>query len=166
MEFSTVFADIAEQEAEVLVNAAETNLQMEGAVADALRSAANGPIAETAQAEAPLSLGSVAVTEAYDLAATYLIHAVATPSYGSHQASAASIRAATNAALSEADRLGCQSLVLPVIGTGTAGFEFKQGAHVVCKAIAEHEPSSLEDARVITNIEQEYDYLTRIAANI
>lgn len=166
MEFSIVFDDIAEQEADALVNAAETSLEMEGAVADALQSAANGPITETAQSEAPLPLGSVAVTEAYDLDATYLIHAAATPSYGSSQASAASIRAATNAVLSEAEQLGCQSLVMPVIGTGTAGFEFKEGAHIVCKAIAAHESSSLDDVQVITNIEQEHDYLKRIAANI
>jgi O-acetyl-ADP-ribose deacetylase (regulator of RNase III) len=55
---------------------------------------------------------------------------------------------------------------MPVIGTGTAGFEFKKGAHIVCKAIAAHESSSLDDVQVITNIEQEHDYLKRIAANI
>ncbi|QIO25459.1 macro domain-containing protein [Haloarcula sp. JP-L23] len=166
MEFSIVFDDIAQQEADSLVSAAETSLQMEGAVADALRSAATGSIADTAASEAPLPLGAIAVTDAPGLNAAYLIHAAATPSYGSGQASAASIRAATSAALAEAERLDCESLVLPVIGTGTAGFEFKEGAHIICELISEYDPTTLEDVRVITNVEQEYNYLERIAANV
>ncbi|MBX0298046.1 macro domain-containing protein [Haloarcula nitratireducens] len=165
MDFSIVYDDIAQQTADVLVSAATTNLQMDGAVADTLQTAATGPLTEAAAAEAPVALGDVAVTDAYGLDAEYVIHAAATPSYGSQQASGASIRAATKAALSTADSLDCESLVIPVIGTGTAGFEFTDGARIVCDVVSGYESSSLVDVRLITNLEQEYDYLERIVSS-
>lgn len=164
MEFSVVYDDIAEQEADFLVSAAETNLQMRGAVAEALRSAGSESLASAAQSESPVPLGEVAVTDAYDLDADYVIHAAATPSYGSQQASAASIRGATQSTLSAAEELDGSSLVIPVIGTGTAGFEFKEGAHIVCEVVSEHDATTLDDVCIITNSEKEFSSLTRIAA--
>ncbi|MDS0261036.1 macro domain-containing protein [Haloarcula sp. S1CR25-12] len=164
IKFSLVYDDIAEQEADFLVSAAETNLQMRGAVAEALRSAGGESHASAAQSESPVPLGEVAVTDACDLDAEYVIHAAATPSLSSQQASAASIRGATRSTLSAADELDGASLVIPVIGTETAGFEFKEGTHIVCEVVREHDTTTLDDVRIITNSEKEFSGLTRIAA--
>lgn len=67
MEFSVIQGDIANQEADGLVNAAGTSLQMGSGVAGALRRDANGPFNEEAVSKGPIDLGGVAVTDAYDL---------------------------------------------------------------------------------------------------
>lgn len=166
MDFSIVYDDIAEQEADFLVNAAETNLEMKGSVAQALRGVGGEALESAVQSEAPVPLGEVVVTEAYGLNADYIIHAAATPSYASKQASAASIRGATQSTLATAEQLEGSSLVIPVIGTGTAGFEFKEGAHIVCEVVSEHNSTSLDDVSIITNSEREFSSLNRIAAMV
>ena len=79
------------------------------------------------------------------------------PHYGNGTATAESIRQATRNALDKADELGCQSLAIPILGTGAAGFGFEEGAQLVCGAIRECEPSSLTDVRVIAYSPEEYE---------
>lgn len=67
MEFDVVQGDIAQQSADVLVNAAGTSLQMGSGVAGALRRGAGEAISDEAVAEGPVDIGDVAVTDAYDL---------------------------------------------------------------------------------------------------
>lgn len=163
MEFSVVEGDIAAQSADALVSAAETSLEMEGEVAGAIRHGADGPIEDDAKANAPIGLGEVAVTDAYDLDAEYVIHAAAVPSFGGGRASAASIRASTQNALRRADSLECESLAIPIIGTGAQNYRFKDGARIICEVIADFEPEYLSDVRVIAYREEKYDYVVRIA---
>lgn len=166
MEFSVVQGDIAEQSADALVSAAETSLDMENGVAAALRRGAEGSIEAEAASKGPIGLGGVAVTDAYTLDAEYVIHAAAMPQFGSGQASAASIRAATKNALRQADALECESIVLPILGTGAANFGFKEGGHIICTVVDNYEPSSLSDVRLIAHTELQEDLLRRIAAAV
>jgi O-acetyl-ADP-ribose deacetylase (regulator of RNase III) len=135
MEFTVIQGDIATQQADALVNAAGTSLQMGSGVAGALRRGANGPINDVAVSKGPVDLGEVAVTDAYDLDAEYVIHAAAMPHYGDGQATAESIRDATRRSLEKADELGCESVVIPILGTGAASFDFETGAQLVCEAV-------------------------------
>src|SRR6056297_889718 len=125
--------DIATQQADALVNAAGTSLKMGSGVAGALRRGAGGDINAEAMANGPVDLGAVAVTDAYDLDAEYVIHAAAMPHYGDGQATTESIREATRNTLEKADELGCESLVMPILGTGVAGFAFERGAELICE---------------------------------
>lgn len=163
MEFTVVQGDIAGQSADVLVNAAGTSLQMGSGVAGALRRGANGPINEEAVSKGPVDLGEVAVTDAYELDAEYVIHAAAMPHYGDGRATAESIRDATRNTLKKADELGYESIVVPILGTGAAGFDFETGAQLVCEEIWSYEASSLADIRVIAYSEQEYKTVSEIA---
>ncbi|WP_251343039.1 macro domain-containing protein [Haloplanus halophilus] len=163
MEFTVVQGDIAAQSADALVNAAGTSLRMGSGVAGALRRGANGPINEDAVSKGPIDLGAVAVTDAYDLDADHVIHAAAMPHYGDGRATVESIREATRNALERADELGCESLVVPVLGTGAAGFDFERGAELVCGVIRDYEPTTLDDVRVIAYSEDDYGTLERIA---
>ncbi|ELY49097.1 Appr-1-p processing protein [Natronorubrum bangense JCM 10635] len=95
----------------------------------------------------PIDLGAVAVTDAYDLDATYVIHAAAMPHYGDGRATEQSIRDATRRSLEKADELDCESIVIPILGTGAAGFEFRDGARLVCEEIWNYDPSTITDAR-------------------
>src|SRR6056297_61924 len=120
MEFTTIQGNIAAQSADALVNAAGTSLRMGSGVAGALRQAAGDELNEAAMDEGPVDLGEVAVTDAFDLDASYVIHAAAMPHYGDGKATEASIRTATGNALVRADERGCQSLVVPALGCGVA----------------------------------------------
>lgn len=166
MEFTVIQGDIASQSADVLVNAAGTSLQMGSGVAGALRRGANGPINEEAISKGSIDLGDIAVTDAYDLTAEYVIHAAAMPHYGNGRATAESIREATQNALKKAEELECESLVIPILGTGAAGYSFEDGAQVVCEAVQNYESTTLADVRVIAYSQNEYETLERIAEAI
>ena len=153
--------DIAQQSADALVNAANTGLEMGSGVAGALRRAGGETLNDEAVSEGPIDLGGVAVTDAYDLDAEYVIHAAAMPPGG--KATERSIRDATLHALETADDLQCESIVLPAIGCGVAGFDFEEGVHIICETIQEYDPYYLEDVTLIAYSDDEFDEMERIA---
>jgi len=164
MEFSVVQGDIAKQRADVLVNAAGTSLRMGSGVAGALRRGAGEEINEEAMSKGPVDLGEVAVTDAYDLDAGYVIHAAAMPHYGDGQATEGSIRAATRNAVRRADELGAKSIVLPALGCGVAGFPLEEGARVICEEVAAHDAASLSDVRLIAYSDSEFETIRAVAS--
>lgn len=166
MDYTVIQGDIAAQSADALVNAAGTSLEMGSGVAGALRRTANGPINEDAVSKGPVELGEVAVTDAYDLNADHVIHAAAMPHYGDGRATRDSIRQATRNALTSADNLGCRSVVIPVLGTGAAGFDFETGAELVCTEIGQHEPDTLAEVRVIAYGEDAYETLQAVSSRL
>jgi O-acetyl-ADP-ribose deacetylase (regulator of RNase III) len=163
MEFTVIQGDIAEESADALVNAAGTSLQMGSGVAGALRRVGGEALNDAAVHKAPVDLGGVAVTNAYALDAEYVVHAAAMPHYGDGRATAESIRRATRNALEAADERGCESLVIPALGCGVAGFDLEEGARIIAGEILAFEPSSLSDVRVIAYEDDEYDTINRVA---
>jgi O-acetyl-ADP-ribose deacetylase (regulator of RNase III) len=166
MEFTTIRGDIADQSADALVNAAGTSLRMGSGVAGALRRAAGEELNEAAVAEGPVELGAAVVTDAFDLDARYVVHAAAMPHSGDGRATEESVREATRNALRAADEHGCRSLVVPVLGTGAAGFPFEQGARIVCETIQDYEPTTLSDVRVVAYADDEYERLAAVARDL
>ncbi|MXV62262.1 Appr-1-p processing protein [Natronorubrum sp. JWXQ-INN-674] len=157
MEFDVVQGDIAAQSADALVNAAGTSLEMGSGVAGALKRGAGAGINEEATEKGPVDLGKVAVTDAYDLDAEYVIHAAAMAHYGSGEATRESIRDATRNALERADELGCRSLVIPALGCGVAGFDLVTGAELIGEEIGRYEPETLAEIRFIAYSDDEYE---------
>ena len=166
MDFRVIRGDIAAQSADVLVNAAGTSLEMGSGVAGALRRGAGPEINEAATAKGPVELGEVAVTEGYDLDAEYVVHAAAMPHYGDGQATAESIREATRNALERADGLGAESLVIPALGCGVAGFDLAEGARIICAELDRFEPESLADVRFIAYSDEEVGTVRRVAEDV
>lgn len=166
MEFEVVRGDIAAESADALVNAAGTSLQMGSGVAGALRRGAGGEINQEAVSKGPVDLGAVAVTDAYDLDTKHVIHAAAMPHYGSGEATAESIRSATRNSLERADELGCESLVLPALGCGVAGFDLAEGARIIAEEIDAYVPDSLEDVRFIAYSDGEYETVQRVTDDV
>ena len=164
MEFEVIQGDIATQSADVLVNAANTSLRMGSGVAGALKRAAGSGLNDEAVSKGPVDLGGVATTDAYDLDATYVIHAAAMPPGGS--STAESIRDATRNALVEADDLDCESLVLPAIGCGIAGFDFEEGVRIICETISDFDATKLSDARLIAYSDEDYERIRRVAGEV
>lgn len=157
MDVTAIQGDIAEQSADVLVNAAGTSLTMGTGVAGALLDAANGPIEQDAVAERPIERGEVVVTDAYDLDAEYVLHAAAMSHSGPHPiATEESVRAAARRSLETADTVGAESIVLPLLGCGAGGFPTREGARFVCEEIRDYRPDDLSEARVIGYTDREY----------
>jgi O-acetyl-ADP-ribose deacetylase (regulator of RNase III) len=166
MEFRVVQGDIASQSADALVNAAGTSLRMGSGVAGALRRGAGPGIDDEAVSKGPVELGAVAVTGAYDLDAEYVIHAAAMPHYGDGQATRESIRDATRNALAAAEERGCESLVIPALGTGVAGFDLAAGARIVCEVVDAHDPTTLSDVRFIAYSDEAYETVSAVANDV
>ncbi|USZ69728.1 macro domain-containing protein (plasmid) [Halorussus salilacus] len=166
MEFTVIQGDIARQRADVLVNAAGTSLRMGSGVAGALRRTAGEELNEEAMAKGPVDLGEVAVTDAYDLDAEYVVHAAAMPHYGDGRATAESIREAARNALDAADGRGAESVVVPALGCGVAGFDLREGARIICEEIADFDPESLEDAGFVAYADDEYETVRAVADEV
>ncbi len=166
MDFTVVQGDIAEQDADALVNAAGTSLKMGSGVAGALRRGAGPEINREAVSKGPVDLGGVAVTDAYDLDAEVVVHAAAMPHYGDGKATEESIRDAARNALAAADERGCESLVIPALGCGVAGFDLREGARLIAEEIDAYEPSSLEDVRFIAYGGDEYETVRHAAEGV
>jgi O-acetyl-ADP-ribose deacetylase (regulator of RNase III) len=166
MEFSTIQGDIAAESADALVNAAGTSLRMGSGVAGALRRGGGEALGDAAVAAGPVDLGGVAVTDAFDLDADYVIHAAAMPHYGDGRATAESIRDAARNALEAADERGCASLVMPALGCGVAGFDLAEGARIIAEVIDAYEPTHLRDVRFIAYSDGEFETLQRVADSV
>ncbi|GGN87766.1 MULTISPECIES: macro domain-containing protein [Haloarcula] len=164
MEFEVIQGDIAAQSADALVNAANTSLRMGSGVAGALKRAAGSGIDDEAVAKGPVELGGVATTDAYDLDAEYVVHAAAMPPGG--ESTAESIRDATRNALAEADALNCESVVLPAIGCGIAGYDFEDGIRIICEEIAAFDPESLTDVYLIAYDDEGFETMQRVADEV
>ena len=166
MEFEVIQGDIAAQSADVLVNAAGTSLRMGSGVAGALRRAGGEELNEAAIENGPIELGAVAVTDAYDLDAEYVIHAAAMPHHGDGEATAESIANATRHTLERADALGAESLVIPALGCGVAGFDLREGARLICETIHEYDPQSLASVRFIAYADEEFETIREVASRV
>lgn len=164
MEFDVVQGDITEEEADALVNAANTDIQMGGGVAGALREGAGEDIQREANRRSPIGLGEAVETGAYDLDAEYVIHA-ATMEVGGG-ATESTVRNSTRNALDTADDLGCGSIVLPALGCGIAGIGLDEGAYYIFEEIRDFESETLTDVRVIGYRDGSFRTMQRIAEEV
>jgi O-acetyl-ADP-ribose deacetylase (regulator of RNase III) len=163
MEFTITQGDIAQQDVDAVVNAANTRLNMGSGVAGALRETGGEALNEEAVSKGPIDLGEAIETDGYDLPADYVIHAAAMPPGG--QASADSIHDATENSLACADDLSCESLTLPAIGCGVAGFDLRDGLEIICNVIDEYDQAAeaLSDVRVIAYGDDAFTVLAEVA---
>lgn len=73
------------------------------------------------------------------------------------------IREATRNTLERADELGCESLVLPALGCGVAGFDLEDGAWIIAEEIAASDPETLSDVRLIAYNDEEAETVRKAA---
>lgn len=147
MDFIVIEGDIARQRADALVAVSDTSLAMTGGIARALRDGGGKSIHEAAIDQAPVDPGETIVTDAFDLPAEYVIHAAAKPVAG--RATEETVRAATRNALSAAEEHSCQSIVLPLLGSGVGGLNTETVADVMIDEIDQFTSTMLTDVRII-----------------
>ena len=124
-----VEGDIAAQDVDAIVNAANSELWMGSGVAGAIKRAGGQEVEDEAVALGPIPIGEAATTAAGRLRAKYVIHAAAMgPNLvtGAHQ-----IRESTRNSLIRAHDLHLASIAFPSIGTGVGGFPMKSCAEIM-----------------------------------
>ena len=136
MEILFVRGDIAQQEADGIVNAANNHLWMGAGVAGAIKRAGGREIEAEAVAKGPIAIGEAVATGASRLKACYVIHAAVMGQ--DLRTDAEKIRRASQTTLRRADELGLRSIAFPALGTGVGGFSLDECARVMLDAVEAH----------------------------
>ena len=129
MEILLTRGDIAQQDAEAIVNAANNHLWMGAGVAGAIKRAGGREIEEEAVAKGPIPIGEAVVTGGGHLKARYVIHAAVMGQ--DLRTDADKIRQATQNSLRRADELALKSIAFPAISTGIFGFPIQRCAEIM-----------------------------------
>jgi O-acetyl-ADP-ribose deacetylase len=126
LEIEIKVGDMAQEDCEAVVNAANNHLWMGSGVAGSLKRAGVEQIELEAIRFAPMEVGQAVVTGAGRLKARYVIHA--TVMGQDLQTDAYKIRKATHNSLLRAQELEIASLAFPALGTGVGGFSIRECA--------------------------------------
>ena len=128
-----ITGDLVEQEVDAIVNAANNDLQLGGGVAGAIRRAGGPAIQDECDARGPVRVGEAAITGAGNLRARYVIHA-ASMSLGGR-----TTRIALEASMANTFLLAHQhyvdTIAVPAVGTGIAGFPIDECARVMAQCL-------------------------------
>lgn len=139
MPLSIVRQDITKMYVDVIVNAANTALQMGGGVCGAIFAAAGaGKLQEACDKLAPIRTGEAVITPGFALPARYIIH-TAGPVYSRFKKgeSRKLLRSAYLESLKLAEREGCESIAFPLISSGIYGYPKEEALEVARLAIGE-----------------------------
>ena len=139
--------DITEADVDVVVNAANTRLQLGAGVAGAIRRKGGPTIQQECDVLGPVSLGEAALTSGGQLKARYVIHAASMHLGG--LTSEDSLRDATVNSLKRAVEKQLTSIAFPAIGTGVAGFPIQRCAQVMLEEVKQHLNSATTLERVL-----------------
>ena len=135
--------DITRVAADAIVNTANPRSCIGAGTDHAIHEAAGPELLEARKQIGEIPVGSAAATPAFRLNAKYVLHTVS-PSWdgGAHRESEL-LRAAYDAALGLADRLGCASVAFPLMAAGSYGFPLDLALSVAIQAftdfLMEHE---------------------------
>lgn len=121
--------DIAEVEADAIVNAANNHLWMGSGVAGAIKRRGGDQIERQAVEKGPIPIGEALVTTAGRLEAKCVIHAAVMGL--DWKTDETKIRQATLNSLKRAEELKLESIALPALGTGVGGFPIEKCAEVM-----------------------------------
>jgi len=130
--------DITKMEVDVIVNAANTKLQMGGGVCGAIFKAAG---AQELQQECDqigyCPTGEAVITKGYNLPAKYIIHTPGPIWNGGTRGEARLLRQCYLNSLQMASQYQCRSIAFPLISSGIYGYPKDQALHIGISAISE-----------------------------
>lgn len=141
--------DITQEDADAIVNPANTSGFMGAGVAGAIKRAGGREIEEEAIAGTPGVIGEAWITTAGKLPARYVIHA-ATMGLD-FKTEEWKIRLAVRNAMARARELGIRSIAFPAMGTGVGGFPLREAARIMREEILSFagEPAGPEEVRIV-----------------
>ncbi len=164
--------DITDEEADAIVNAANSDLILGAGVAGAIRQKGGPTIQEECNRIGPIEVGDAAVTGAGNLPARFVIHAAGMPPGG--VATEESVRSAMRRSLELARENKCRTVAVPAIGAGIAGFPMQRCAEILLGEARAHLEAggSVEEIRFVLFGEPTYrvfemvDDAARVAAQM
>ena len=137
MPFTIVRQDITKMQADAIVNAANTNLQMGGGVCGAIFNAAGAAQLQTACDKlAPIKTGEAVITPGFALPAKFIIHASGPVySHWNKEQNEQHLRSAYTNSLKRAVENKCESIAFPLISSGIYGYPKDEALKVASSAI-------------------------------
>jgi O-acetyl-ADP-ribose deacetylase len=138
--------DITELDVDAIVNAANSDLQLGGGLAGAIRRKGGPRIQAECDEIGTISVGGAAITSGGNLRARHIIHAASMQLGGG--TSAQSLRSSTAHALRIAAQNGLKSIAFPAVGAGIGGFPMRECAEIMLRETAKHFESATSVERV------------------
>ena len=131
--FVIIAGDLIEQDVDAIVNAANNDLILGGGVAGAIRTRGGDSIQAECTAHGPVKVGEAAITGAGRLPARFVIHAASMALGG--RTTTGSLQSSMDHALRLAREKGFQTIAIPAVGTGIAGFPMDECARVMAGCV-------------------------------
>lgn len=148
-----VQGDITEQDADAIVNAANTSLRPGGGVDGAItRAAGREALAERRRVieergHPPLPTGTAVATSAGDLLARWIIH-TAGPIYGASDHDADLLASCHRSSLRVADEVGARAVAFPAISCGIYGYPPAEAAPIAIRTVLDAD-TEVEEVRFV-----------------
>ncbi|HVB37907.1 MAG TPA: macro domain-containing protein [Vicinamibacterales bacterium] len=163
LSLTIVEGDIAAQDVDAVVNAANNALWMGSGVAGALKARGGREIEEEAMRHGPIAVGEVVVTGGGRLPARHVIHAAVMGQ--DLRTDATFIEQATRNVMRAAATRGIRSLALPALGTGVGGFPLDECARVMMAAVRAEAPTcpALREVRFVLYGRRAYEIFRKVA---
>lgn len=131
MPFQIIRNDITKVKADAIVNTANPNVAVGDGVDSAIyKAAGKEKLLEARKKIGLLMPGEVAITDAFDLDAKYIIHASGPWWTDGSKGEEACLRSCYEKALQLAKDHGCNSIAFPLLATGTYGFPKELGIQI------------------------------------
>lgn len=124
----------AQEDLDVVVNAANAQLTTGGGVAGAIHRAAGSGLDEECRSLGPIRPGEAVITSGHDLPNPHIIHVLG-PVYGQDEPSDELLASCYREALRLADEHGLTSIGFPAVSTGAFGYPMGQAAMVALEAV-------------------------------
>ena len=128
--------DIASQDTQAVVNAANSRLAPGGGVAGVIHRAAGPKLWEECKTLGGCPTGEARISKGYDLPNEYVIHTVG-PVYSGSPKDAELLASCYRESIKLAAEKGIKSISFPALSTGIFGYPLDEAAPVALQAIAE-----------------------------
>ncbi|CAG0995737.1 hypothetical protein MYXO_02674 [Myxococcaceae bacterium] len=128
--------DLAREQVDAIVNAANSALALGAGVAGALSARAGPELEAECNRHGPIEVGGAAITGAGRLEARFVIHAASMAP--GRPATEESLRSSFRRSLELASEHGCRTLAAPAIGAGIAGLPLQRVAEILLEEARRH----------------------------
>ncbi len=165
-----VLGDITTERVDAIANAANEALRGGGGVDGAIHRAAGPGLLEELQRRYPngTPTGTAVATDAHDLPARWVLHAVGPVWRGGDAGEEALLVEAYRSCLRLADELGARSVAFPAISMGIYGYPPPEGARVAVRTVADHlrGNTQIEVARFVLFSDETYELFANALAAV
>jgi len=126
--------DLTDQDVDAIVNAANNDLVLGGGVAGVIRRRGGPSIEDECTAHGPVRVGEAAITGGGQLKARHVIHAASMALGG--RTTAMSLNASMTATFEIARHRSFETVAVPAVGTGIAGFPLDECARIMATCLS------------------------------